>query len=79
MAAAAAARADPEICEEKLRLAHAFLQTLRAVMHLQNEEAAVLVLGAPGLERFGMAIQRARERREEAKLAYMLHIASHSC
>ena len=60
MAAAAPARAEPAICEVKVRLAHAFIQAQRAVMHLQNEEAAVLVQGASGLERFGLAIQRAR-------------------
>jgi hypothetical protein len=79
MAAAATARAEATICQEKLRLGRAFLQALRTVMHLQNEEAAVLVRGAPGLERFDLAIQRARERRSDAKLAYVLHISRHGC
>ena len=48
-------------------------------MNLQNEEAAVLVRGAPGLERFDLAIERARERRAEAKLAYILHVNRHRC
>jgi len=79
MAAAARARAEPKICEEKLRLGRVFLQALRTVMNLQNEEAAVLMRGAPGLERFDLAIQRARERRAEAKLAYVLHVSRHGC
>jgi hypothetical protein len=79
MAAAASASAKPWICQEKLRLAHAFLQALRSVMHLQDEEATRLVRGAAGLDRFDLAIQRARERREEAKLAYMLHVNLHEC
>ena len=79
MAAAASARAKPKICQEKVRLGYAFIHSLRTVMNLQNEEAAVLVRGAPGLERFELAIQRARERRDEAKLAYVLHISRHGC
>ena len=79
MTAAASARANPRVCHEKQRLASVFLQALRSVMHLQNEEASVLLRGAPGLERLDLALQRARERRDEAKLAYMLHVNRHGC
>jgi hypothetical protein len=79
MAAAAFARAKPKICQEKQSLGYAFIEALRTVMNLQNAEAAVLVQGAPGLERFELAIQRARERRDQAKLAYILHISRHGC
>ena len=81
----AASAADPTptpkatICIEKQRLMEAFFAALKSVMKLQQDEAAALVRGDPGLEPFDLALVSARARRDEAKRLYIQHVVEHHC
>jgi hypothetical protein len=74
-----AVRPTPQICAEKKRLAHVFVDSIRTVMGLQAREIAEVAREGVGLQRFALAIERARSRRDEARQAYLLHVQVHGC
>ncbi len=67
------------ICPEKLELERAFLEAVRDLMKLQEQQSAVLVETGQTLDRFNLALERARNRREHARKLYLLHIRTHGC
>jgi hypothetical protein len=68
----------PPFCVEKWRLSDAFLEAARDIVRLQNAESKAVAEGT-SLERFELAVNIARERKDAAKLAYMLRVQSHGC
>lgn len=68
--------AEPVICLEKQRLAEAAVRAVRELQALHDRESEG---GEAGLYGFDLALTRAREQRDEAKKAYLLHTAVHGC
>jgi len=48
-------------------------------MELQNQEAACLLSAGGGLERFDLALKRARRERDLIKKLYLAHTRKHGC
>jgi hypothetical protein len=65
------------VCPEKQRLPDEFLDALLQVMELQNQQGAAVTNG--GLWRFDLALMQARDKRNEAKRLYLLHLQGHRC
>jgi hypothetical protein len=55
------------------------LLATRRLQELHDLEISALVEGKPGLDRIEMALKLARGRRDQARKAYLLHIAMHGC
>ena len=67
------------ICAEKQRLSEAFLGAVQQVNTLQSKNFDALTSSGAGMERFDLAFQQARKRRDEAKRAYERHLREHGC
>jgi hypothetical protein len=74
-----ASQARPAFCPDKKRLLNLFAEAAREILRLETEEMKVVTEGKPGLERLDLALTVARENRDRAKLAYMLHVQQHEC
>ena len=74
-----AATAKASICPQKQELADAFTATVRNVMTLQDRQLAAMIERDDGLDRFELAIKRAREMRDRAKRLYVFHVRTHGC
>ena len=77
--AARPAVAKEKICREKAELADALTAAIHDVFELQNQQLASLAEGRSGLDRFELAIKRARQKRDRAKQLYILHVRAHGC
>lgn len=69
----------PIACEEKQRLTGAFLDAFRDLVTLHDSEMGDLVAGGAGLQRSNLALQRARQRRDDARAALLRHVRAHGC
>ena len=69
----------PGLCARKQSLWEAYLKAVREINTLQSAEAKALVEGDVELERIELALTAARENRDKAKLAYLLHVDQHGC
>jgi len=65
-------------CSEKKALADLFVEATRDLVALHHAEAEALTQGAT-LDRFDLALKLAREKKDEIKLAYQLHVRKHGC
>jgi hypothetical protein len=74
-------RRIPEIgfCEEKNRLQRNFLLSIRELSTLLAEQTQAAIDSDPDFARFDMLIQKAREKKELAKYAWIAHVESHQC
>ena len=70
---------QPAYCAEKVRLLDAYLAAMHEVLMLQDQELAEFASGGEGLDRFDLALQVARRKRDTAKTACMEHVAEHRC
>jgi hypothetical protein len=66
-------------CPERDRLGEAYLDAVRTLNELLHAQAESLIAGRGNLERFDLAITVARDRRNQAKLAYAAHVQAHGC
>ena len=69
----------PAVCSEQRRLSELYLQAVQEIMQLEQAEIEAVMSSSGGLDRFHLALEVARKKRDEAKLAYMLHIQGHGC
>ena len=67
------------LCSEKVRLMNDFLEAIRELGLLQNEQAKAVIEGDPEFSRFDLLIHVANERKDHAKYAWMLHVQDHRC
>jgi hypothetical protein len=65
-------------CRQKKRLADLFVEAAREIISLQHAETQA-ILGGANLERFDLALRLARQKKDEIKLAYQLHVGKHGC
>lgn len=70
----------PEIafCEEKIRLLAAFYDAVREMVAL-HQKAATALMRDQALADLEGAMERAREAKDRAKDAYVLHVKHHGC
>ena len=68
----------PGVCEEKKALGEACIEAARDLMGLERRSMAALIHGGE-LERFELAVKRARLNMDSAKKRYIFHIRTHGC
>ena len=73
------ATAKGKVCPEKKELAEALTLAIHDVLSLQDSQLGALARGDEGLDRFELAIRRARQKRDRAKRLYILHVRVHGC
>ena len=66
-------------CPEKQRLSNAFVAAVRDVMSLQSKEMQMVAHRGSGIERFELALDAARRKRDRAKREYRRHVEAHGC
>jgi hypothetical protein len=66
------------VCPEKRALADLFIEAVQDLVTLQYAEAKALTQGTT-LERFDLALEWAREKKDKIKLAFLLHTRKHGC
>jgi hypothetical protein len=71
----------PEIpfCEEKNRLLNDFLQAVRELNAVQNQQIRAVIEGDSEFNRFDLLLHIAQEKKDMAKYAWMGHIETHQC
>ena len=65
-------------CPKKKALADLFVDAAREFVALHHAEAEALTQGI-SIDRFELAIQRARDKKDKIKLAHQLHVRKHGC
>lgn len=68
-----------KVCAVRRELLAAYEDRVREVMALQNEQITALAGSGDGLERFELKIDHARQRRDNAKQLYLIHVRTHAC
>ena len=78
---AKARAAIPEVafCDEKHRLMHEFLDSIREISTIQNLQTRAVIDGDPDFARFDVLLHFAQERKEQAKYAWIAHVETHHC
>lgn len=66
-------------CPEKQRLSKAFVAAVHEVMTLQTKEMQMVAQRGAGIERFELALDAARRKRDQAKREYNHHVEVHGC
>jgi len=66
-------------CGERKRLLDAYLAAMHEVLTLQDQELVAFARVGEGLDRFDLALELARGKRDAAKKACMQHIEAHGC
>jgi hypothetical protein len=57
----------------------AFLDAIRQLTLLQNEQAKAVIEGDSDFSRFDLLIHMANEKKDHAKYALLLHMQEHGC
>lgn len=70
---------EPSVCQQKSHLCQAFVHAVQQVSKLQSKNIEILMSRGSGMDRFELALQQARRRRDEAKRAYERHLREHCC
>jgi hypothetical protein len=66
-------------CEEKRRLTEEFLESNHVLMDLQNQQTQAIIDQDPDFSRFDDLIHMAREKKDQAKYAFIAHVDKHHC
>ncbi len=67
------------LCEEKLRLMEEFLAAAANLVAMHNAQAKAVIGDDPNIDRFSQLIERANERKKNAKYEYIDHLRTHGC
>ncbi|MGA2136442.1 MAG: hypothetical protein ABSH50_29480 [Bryobacteraceae bacterium] len=66
-------------CEEKKRLLQEFLDSVRELLALQNQQTQAVINEDPDFARFDILMHAAQEKKERAKYAWIAHVEQHHC
>jgi len=66
-------------CAEKRRLADVFLEAIKELHALQNEQIHAVIAGDDDFYRFDMLIHTAQQKKDNAKYAWLVHVETHHC
>lgn len=67
------------LCGERVRHMEEFLEAIRELTQLQDEQAKSVIEGDPDFSRFDLLIHMANQRKDRAKYALLLHVQDHRC
>lgn len=67
------------LCADRVRHMEAFLDAIRQLTLLQNEQAKAVIEGDSDFSRFDLLIHMANEKKDHAKYALLLHMQEHGC
>jgi hypothetical protein len=67
------------VCSEKLELQNRFLNAVREMASIQNEQVKSVIQGDSDFGRFDLLLHMAAEKKRETKYALMSHIEAHGC
>jgi hypothetical protein len=68
-----------DICQEKTRLLGVFLDAIRVVNSIQNAQLNAILRGEQNFIRYEDLLFAARETKDLAKYAYLIHVEEHHC
>jgi len=68
-----------KVCSERVRYTQEFLQAIRELGALQNEQAKAVIEGDADFSRFDLLLHMANEKKDHAKYALLMHIEQHHC
>jgi len=66
-------------CEEKHLLSQEFVNAIKELLSLQNQQTLAVIAGDPDFSRLEAGIPAAGERKDQAKYALLAHIEAHGC
>ena len=66
-------------CGEKNRLQQEFLESVRELLALQNQQTQAVIHEDPDFARFDILMHLAQEKKERAKYAWIAHVEQHHC
>jgi hypothetical protein len=71
----------PEIgyCEVKQRLIDAFLDAVREIHVIENQQVQAVIEGDHDFSRFDLLLHFANEKKNAAKYSWIEHVESHGC
>jgi hypothetical protein len=71
----------PEValCTTKQRLSDAFLDAVREVTHIENQQIQSVIEGDEDFTRFDLLLHFAQEQKDMAKYAWIAHVEAHGC
>ena len=67
------------LCEFKQRLMDAFLEAVRAMNVIENQQIQAVIEGDPDFSRFDLLLHFAQEQKDMAKYAWIAHVEYHGC
>jgi hypothetical protein len=70
---------ETSFCAEKTRLQAGYLEGIRELMSLHNEQIAALIEGDADFARFDVLIHVANQWKDARKYELVAHIDSHHC
>lgn len=66
-------------CERKHRLIDDFLDAVREMTFLQNQQAQAAMDDDQDFSRFDLLLHLAQEKKDAAKYAWIAHVEAHGC
>jgi hypothetical protein len=66
-------------CDEKRRLLEEFGSAAEELLGLHTQKLGAILGGDPDCNRFDLLIHMAKERKLQAKYAYLRHVEAHDC
>jgi hypothetical protein len=66
-------------CQEKRRLQQAFLNAVRELVEIEEQQSQAVIAGDADFARFDILIHMANEQKDNAKYAWISHVESHRC
>lgn len=70
---------DVGFCEAKQKLVYDFLEAVREITLLQQQQAKAAIEDDQDFSRFDVLLHFAQEKKDTAKYAWIAHVESHHC
>jgi hypothetical protein len=67
------------LCEVKYRLTDAFLEAVREMNIIENQQIQAVIEGDTDFSRFDLLLHFAQEEKDKAKYSWIAHVESHGC
>jgi hypothetical protein len=67
------------VCESRSELRLRLLSAIHELVGIHTQQTQAVIDQDPDFARFDLLLHAARERKDEAKYAYISHVESHHC
>jgi hypothetical protein len=74
-----AKRPEVAMCDLKQRLIDTFVEAVREMNVIENQQIQAVIEGDPDFSRFDLLLHYAQEKKDMAKYAWIAHVESHGC